>query len=133
MANTTTIDKRKREDRYIPGKPSADLLERRRLFDGLNAFIIDRCGWITSIPGRAEIVFETLPGSRLPDELGELGYKVKPADPPEGQRLLATAITEYLTLTSSGGLEPLTPGSTKRAMARTHAGIVKVERFSFPL
>jgi hypothetical protein len=31
----------------------------------------------------------------------------------EGQRILAGAITERLTLTSSGAFVPMTPGSTK--------------------
>jgi hypothetical protein len=45
---------------------------------------------------------------------------------------LGAAITERLTLTSCGIFEPLTEESTKAvAEIRTHAGIVRVTRFSF--
>jgi hypothetical protein len=134
MANWTTIDKRKREDRYISGKPSDDVVAHRRLFDGLNEYIMKHGGWVTSIPGRAEVVFEALPASRLPAQLIELGYNVKPADPAIGQRLLANAVSQRLSLTSSGAFEEMTEGSTKAvAEIRTHAGIVRVVRYSFTM
>jgi hypothetical protein len=38
--------------------------------------IISRNGWVTSVPGWAEVTLETLWGS-LPDELCQLGYDVQ--------------------------------------------------------
>jgi hypothetical protein len=82
------------------------------------------------LPGAAEVTLETLPGSTLPDELRELGYDVREAG--EGQRLMANAIVQKLALTSSGAFEERAEGSTKPlAQIRTHAGIVKVERYMF--
>ena len=76
----------------------------------------------------------TLPRSALPDELRAAGYDLRPADPPEGRRILANAITQTLTLTSCGVFEEMTEGSTKPvAEIRTHAGIVCVLRYAFAL
>jgi hypothetical protein len=45
---------------------------------------------------------------------------------------LPAAIRQAFTLSSSGALEAMTEGSTKPvALTQTHAGIVKVERYSF--
>jgi hypothetical protein len=64
----------------------------------------------------------------------QLGYDVGPADPPEGQRLLANAISQKLTLTSCGVFEEMTEGSTEAvAQVRTHAGIASVRRYTFAL
>jgi hypothetical protein len=50
----------------------------------------------------------------------------------DGERILATAITEQFTL--NAGFEPLTQGSTKPiASTVTHAGIVKMKRFAFDM
>jgi hypothetical protein len=127
------IDRRSRQDRYRPRRPGDELAKRKQLFDGLNKFIMDRGGWIVSVPGDRQAVFEVLPHSPIPAQLTELGYDVRPADFPEGQRLLATGITEFLTRTSSGALEPLVEGSTKPVEVRHHAGIVPVKRFVFSL
>jgi hypothetical protein len=63
----------------------------------------------------------------------DMGHHVMPADPCEGQRILPHAITQKLTLSSCGIFE-LVEGSTKPvAQVRTHAGIVRVMRYSFPL
>jgi hypothetical protein len=52
----------------------------------------------------------------------------------EGERILPAAITQKFVLSSSGALEPLTTGSTRRvATTVTHAGICAVERYSFTL
>jgi hypothetical protein len=51
----------------------------------------------------------------------------------QGERILRAAITQALTLTSSGAYEPLAPGSTKAVVTRRHHGIVRIERFSFPI
>jgi hypothetical protein len=73
---------------------------------------------------------ECLPGSTLPDDVRTLGHQVREAG--DGERILATAITEQFTRRADGELEPLTEGSTKPiAETRTHAGICKVRRYAF--
>jgi hypothetical protein len=68
----------------------------------------------------------------LPDELRAPDYDLRPTDPPDGQRILASAITQNLTLTSCGIFEEWTEGSTKPiAQVRHHTGIVCVLRYSF--
>ena len=50
------------------------------------------------------------------------------------KRILPAAIVREFTLLSSGAYEPLAEGSTKAvALARRHAGIAKVTRYSFGL
>jgi hypothetical protein len=118
-------------DRYIPGAKAAD---RKTVFAKINNYIMARGGFVTSIPGTAIVTFETLPNSPIPQQLVELGYDVRPADPPEGQRILADAIVQKLTLTSSGEFEEMTEGSTKPvAEVRHHVGIARVLRYSFAL
>ena len=91
-----------------------------------------RGGFVVSIPGSPDVVFEALPESTLPDELA--GYDIRPADPPETMRLLAHAIEQKLTLSSCGIFETMTEGSTKAvAQVRTHDGICRVLRFTFTL
>jgi hypothetical protein len=69
---------------------------------------------------------ETLPGSLRPDELKALGYDLQPVG--EGQRILASGITERFTRRADGELELMAEGSTNPvAEIRQHAGIVKVE------
>jgi hypothetical protein len=59
----------------------------------------------------------------------KLGYEVG-----DGERILATAITEQSTLTADGEFEALVEGSTKPvAQTRTNAGIVKVKRYAFDI
>ena len=66
------------------------------------------------------------------DELCQLGYDA--INTGEGERILAQAIEQKLTLTSSGAYEMLTEGSTKPiAQVRTHAGIAKVMRYTFTM
>ncbi len=75
---------------------------------------------------------ECLPGSTLPGDLRELGHQVREAG--EGKRLLPGAIIERFTRRADGELEPVTEGSTRPiAETRTHAGIVKVQRFAFDM
>jgi hypothetical protein len=71
-----------------------------------------------------------LPGSLQPDDLRQLGYDVREAG--EGERILATSVTELLTCTSSGALEPLVEGSTM-AVEVHHADIVAIRRFCFTI
>jgi hypothetical protein len=109
----------------------ADIKQR---FAKVNAFIIERGGWVVSIPGAPEVIFEALPESALPEDLIAMGHDIGPADPPQTMRILAHAIRQRLTLTSCGIFEELTEGSTKPiAETRTHAGIVRVVRYTFSL
>jgi len=113
-------------------KSGRQIDDRKVRFAKINSYIFANGGFVVSIPGSPELVFEVLPHSPIPAKLIELGYDVRPADPPEGQRILGAAITERLALSSSGALVPLTEESTKAvAEIRTHAGIVRVTRFSF--
>jgi hypothetical protein len=85
-------------------------------------------------PGAAEVVFEVLPDSQLPWLLIERGWLVVAADPPEGQRIVSGTIVEKFIRRADGELEPLTSESTKPvAEIRTHAGIVRTERYRFEL
>ena len=59
-----------------------------------------------------------LPASTLPSQVATLGYKLEAE--PDGQRLLAAAITETVLL--DGTSAPITV---------THAGIVRVLRYTF--
>ena len=61
----------KRDDRF---KPREEIDNRKARFVALNAFVMSRNGWITSIPGEDTVTLETLPDSTLPDELIALGY-----------------------------------------------------------
>jgi hypothetical protein len=117
---------------YRPILPGQELENRKAKFEKLNAFVTQRDGWLTSVPGDAEVILECLPGSGLPAELRAAGYTLRSDG--QGERILGSAITEHLTLTSSGAYVPLAPGSTKAvALTRRHAGIVKVQRYSFGL
>jgi hypothetical protein len=89
-----------------------------------NRFVSERHGWIVSTPGDKVIMIETLPGSSLPADLRNAGYKVNP--PGQGERILAGSVVQRFTTTSSGALEPMTEGSTKPLS-------VKVERWAFRL
>jgi hypothetical protein len=117
-----------RELYSAPRNPEVDA--RKEKFEQLNQTIRASHGFVTSIPGDVEVRFDALPGSTLPDELCNAGYDVR--DLRDGERILATAITEQFTL--NAGFEPLTQGSTKPiASIVTHAGIVKVKRFAFDM
>jgi hypothetical protein len=62
------------------------------------------------------------------------GYQVRSADPPEGERIFPSAITERLTPTSSGALVPIAAASTAVVSeVRRHAGIAKTMRWVFSL
>jgi hypothetical protein len=115
-------------DKYVPGQTIADIKAR---FAKLNAFIMARGGFVVSVPGAPEVVFEVLPESTLPYELLAAGYDLRPADPPTGERMLAAAITQKLTLSSCGIFEEMTEGGTKPvAQVPTHAGILRVTRYA---
>jgi len=83
--------------------------------------------------GDRTIVIECLPGSELPDRLRDAGYTERTANPPEGERFIASAIAERLVLSSSGAYELASEGSTKAIITPSHSGIVKVRRFTFSI
>ncbi len=102
---------------------SSDQRTAHEKFVALNRFVTARNGWIVNPPGDKIMRLECLPSSTLPSCLAALGYEVIPTG--EGQRMLATAITERFTRTSSGAFEPMTENSTKPVAATvTHAGII---------
>jgi len=65
--------------------------------------------------------FECLPGSTLPAEIAKAGYRLEPASPAEGQRIVANAMVE----------DVLTEGSTRTTIRTVREGIVRVVRFAF--
>jgi hypothetical protein len=105
----------------------SEIDKRKKIFDALNRFIQARHGFMTSIPGDVEMRFDALPESQLPQELHALGYTVIPIG--ETQRILASAITERLEISSSGALVHATENSTKPITTRTHAGIARFLQF----
>jgi hypothetical protein len=117
---------------YFPHPPKPGVQDRKTRFWVLNEFVRSRNGWITSVPGDVEVTIECLPGSSLPVELQAQGYD--PVATGDGERIVATAITERFCIGADGVLEPLTSGST-RPVAQTvmHAGICKVHRYALSM
>jgi hypothetical protein len=68
-----------------PGTSNPDVASRKELFAGLNKFVTERSGFLTSVPGEREVTMECLEGSTLPDGVRQLGYTVV-ADG-EGERI----------------------------------------------
>jgi hypothetical protein len=109
-----------------------DVNDRKSRFEDLNDFVRSRNGWISSGPGDVEVSIECLPGSSLPVELRAQGYTLSVAG--EGERIVATAITERFCIGADGVLEPLTSGSIRMvAQVVHHAGICRVKRYGFDL
>jgi hypothetical protein len=97
-------------------------------FAALNEFVQLRGGWLVSVPGDPGIRLQVLPGSPLPDQLAAQGYTVVPTG--TTQRILAHAVAQPMTMSSSGALIAATEGSTKPVtMTITNAGITTVETF----
>jgi hypothetical protein len=112
----------------VGGAQSGGRIDQGKKFRDLNEFISSRHGWITSIPGAVAVTVQCLPGSTLPDDLRGLGHQISEAG--EGERILATAITERFTRRADGELEPVTEGSTRPVTRRvTHAGIATVIQY----
>ncbi|WP_298884135.1 hypothetical protein [uncultured Bradyrhizobium sp.] len=95
-----------------------NIRDRKAQFDEINRLVMRDGGWITSIPGAAEVTMECLPGSTLPSELAETGYVVSQTG--EGERIVPGTITEDI----------ITEGSTVPIRV-THAGIIRVPRYSY--
>jgi hypothetical protein len=73
-------------------------------------------------------------GSTLPDDLRGLGYCL--TDEGEGQRIFLGSVVQKFALTSSGALEPITPGSARQVgEVQRHAEIARARRYEtqFPL
>ncbi len=96
------------------------LAERKARFLALNEYIGQRGGWIVSTPGDAWVMLQCLPGSPLPGQLHDLGYRLTPDGTTE--RILPAGVTEMI----------LTEGSTV-PQRRVHAGISVVNVFRFML
>jgi hypothetical protein len=65
-----------------------------------------------------------------PGELRSRGYVV--IEIGEGERILATALTQQFTLRADGEFEPAMAESTRpTAQTVTHGGICKVRRYTF--
>jgi hypothetical protein len=74
-----------------PRNPDVD--KRKERFAALAEFVQGRGGgWLTSVPGAAEVTMECLPGSGLPDDLRALGYDIIGVG--DGERILAYQMVE---------------------------------------
>lgn len=101
---------------YKPGKALEPVKGRKEKFAEINAYVMAKGGWITSIPGDIEVALECLPSSTLPGDLASQGWDFREVG--EGERILANAVTE----------DVITEGSTVPIRV-THAGIVPVLRY----
>jgi hypothetical protein len=120
------------KDFYIP-KGVAEIDDRKTRFAKIVAYVAANGGFVTSIPGAVEVVIEVLPDSPIPAYFISRGYEVRPAVPPEGERIIAGSITERLELSSSGAVVAATEDSTKPVHMRVHSGIVRTRRFTFSI
>lgn len=112
---------------YVP-----PVKDRKAKFAEVLAFVNQRGGWVTSIPGDFEVTVECTKTSTLPDELAAAGWRL--TDAGEGERLIPGHIEERFTLGTDGTLVPMTEGSTRAvALVQRHTGIVPVRRYSFPI
>ncbi|MBR1298543.1 hypothetical protein [Bradyrhizobium sp. AUGA SZCCT0042] len=104
-----------------PRQPEVDKLKEQ--FEALNAYVTERAGWMTSIPGDPDMRFESLPGSTLPDELRAAGYEVTEIG--TTQRILPHAVEQRFVVGAGGELELATAGSTRPiSHVVSHAGVV---------
>jgi hypothetical protein len=96
--------------------------DRKERFEELNK-LAQACGdaWLTSICGDVEVMVECLPGSTMPERLQALDYRLRPDG--EGERIIPHAIVE--TILAEDGKKPI--------RKVTHAGITRVQRYSFLL
>jgi hypothetical protein len=109
-------------------KPRSE--KRHDWFTGFNREAMAREAWIISSPGASEVLIECLPGNPWIDELKGRGFSLRWDG--EGQRIVSHYYSEPMTLSSSGAMVPLTPGSTKEVtMVKREPGIARTERYSF--
>ncbi len=114
---------------YKPQKLDPAIATRKAKFESILRLVSDLCGWVTSVPGAAEVRFECLPDSPIPDELREHDFKVERDDPSTGERILPATIVETLMRGPDGVLVPVTEGSSWPVVRIQHAGIVSIERW----
>ncbi|CCE11723.1 hypothetical protein BRAS3843_770021 [Bradyrhizobium sp. STM 3843] len=109
------------------------LLSRKERFAGLNELAIKSGdALLTSVAGDPEISFVCLPSSAFPQRLRDLDYELRHDG--EQQWILPHAITERFGRAADGTLVPLTAESTMAVVHKVeHAGIVRVQRWSFEL
>jgi len=113
---------REATNQFKTAKPPADkLADRKARFAAFVTEAARKNAWVTSVSGAELVTFDALPASTLPADLRERGFEV--TDEGWGERILATGITEHV---------PLTEGSTA-VRTVTHAGIVKVQRWTFEM
>jgi hypothetical protein len=71
---------RKEVNRWV-GKPyavlTAHIEKRRKLFEAINAFVMQEGGWIISPPGDRRVRIETPQNSSLIIRLAEAGHRVR--------------------------------------------------------
>ncbi|MGJ4947313.1 hypothetical protein [Bradyrhizobium sp. HKCCYLS20291] len=77
-------------DKYVPGQTYKLAKSTAERFRDLNAWIMKRGGWITSIPGEQPAVIECLQGSFILTDLDAAGYEITPIGGAE--RILPGAI-----------------------------------------
>jgi hypothetical protein len=108
--------------------PDPKIVEAKEKFAAILAHVVERGGWLVSVPGDPEMRLQVLPGSALPDQLRKLGYIVVPTG--TTSRILPHAVRQAMTMSSSGALIAATEGSTKPvALHVTNAGIATVEQY----
>jgi hypothetical protein len=117
------------KDFYRPNtNGNRDVEDRKEKFSELNAYVMERGGWLVSVPGDPAMRFDALPGSPLPAQLAALGYIVERIG--QSQRILAHAVSQKFEVSSSGALVAATEGSTKPVTLQvTNAGIATVEMY----
>lgn len=119
-------------EKYFPGRAAKPVKTRKERFSEVLAFVNQRGGWVTSIPGDFDVMVECLPSSTLPSDLRAVGWQLQ--DEGEGERLIPGTIEERLVMGRDGMLMPMTEGSTQPvALLQRHTGIVPVRRYSFPI
>jgi hypothetical protein len=108
----------------------SEIDRRKERFRDIAAFISQRGGWTTSVPGAHEVSFDALIGSPLPDQLRALGWIVEKIGTTE--RILPQAVQHRFEIAPDGTLVPPTEGSTKPVTV-TNAGIATVEQFGLQM
>jgi hypothetical protein len=86
--------------------------------------------WILTTCGADRTIVEALPTSAFPDILREREYPL--SRQPDGERIIPFAVSTPMVLSSSGGMIPATPESTRPVtMTNYGAGPVRTVRYSF--
>ena len=121
MSTTSWRWRRRTDDREVSPARQQVVSDRKELFEELNEFVSARNGWLTSVPGAAEVTMQCLVNSTLPDVLRARGYDLVE----DGTTASASCRTRSPRCHHRGQHGP--------DQGRAHAGIVTVKRFSFDL